>query len=148
VLRRYGPIRRGEPLDAFPLLHASDEPWSAWSESASGDRLAASAATIDDSVGILAAAEEGLGYALARWSLVVRALQRGQLKLAGADYLPYEFSYYFVCPKPYLELPKVTGFRDWLREAVRHFPTPADFARRAGQRGRTSRARATDSRKS
>lgn len=134
VLRQHGPIRRGEPLDAYPLLHASDEPWSAWSESAAGDRLTASAATIDDSVGILAAAEEGLGYALARWSLVMRSLQKGTLRLAGTDYRPYAYSYYFVCPKPYLALPKVTGFRDWLREAARSFPTPAEWLKRARAR--------------
>jgi LysR family glycine cleavage system transcriptional activator len=130
VLRQHGPIRRGVSLDPYPLLHASDEPWSAWSESAAGDRLTASAATIDDSVGVLAAAEEGLGYALARWSLVVRSLQRGTLRLAGSDYLPYTWSYHFVCPRPYLELPKVAGFREWLREAARRFPSPAEWTKR------------------
>ena len=130
LLRQHGPIRRGARLDDYPLLQSESEPWSAWSESATGDRLAASAATLDDSVGILAAAEEGLGYALARWSLAVRPLQKGQLRLAGPEYLPYEYAYHFVCPKPYLGLPKVSGFRDWVCEAARRFPTPADWPKR------------------
>lgn len=131
VLRRHGPVRRGSSLEGFPLLDSSDEPWTAWSESGAGARLLPTAATIDDSVGILAAAEEGLGYALARWSLVVRALQKGTLRLAGPDYLPYEYAYHFVCPQPYLMLPKVTGFRDWLRGAARDFPSPANWRKRS-----------------
>jgi LysR family glycine cleavage system transcriptional activator len=130
LLRQHGPIRRGAPLDDYPLLQASDEPWSDWGESGAGARVTATAATIDDSVGILAAAEEGLGYALARWSLVVRSLQQGQLRIAGPDYVPYEYAYHFVCPKAYLGLPKVTGFRDWLREAARGFPTPEQWQKR------------------
>jgi LysR family glycine cleavage system transcriptional activator len=130
LLRQFGPIRRGKSLETFPLLQASDEPWSAWSQSAAGDKLVPSAATIDDSAGILAAAEEGLGYALARWSLAVRSLLKGSLRVAGTEYLPYGYSYYFVCPKPYLALPKVVAFRDWLREAAAAFPTPENWRRR------------------
>jgi LysR family glycine cleavage system transcriptional activator len=98
LLRQHGKIRRGISLIDFPLLQSSDEPWSTWSDSTSGERLVPSAATIDDSVGILTAATEGLGYALARWSLA---------------------------------LPKVTRFRDWLREATASFPTPENWRGRA-----------------
>ena len=156
VLRQHGPIRRGARLEDYPLLQSDSEPWSAWSESAAGEKLVASAATIDDSVGILAAAEEGLGYALARWSLAVRSLQQGRLRLAGSEYLPYEYAYYFVCPKAYLGLPKVTGFRDWLRDAARRFPDPGGVAeareispqapRSALGRSDTARCRACDGR--
>ncbi len=139
VLRRYGPIRRGARLDDYPLLQSDSEPWNGWGESASGGRLRPTAATLDDSVGILAAAEEGLGFALARWSLAVRSLQKGQLRLAGPEYVPYEYAYYFVCPKPYLVLPKVSGFRDWLLDAARRFPTPADWQKRAARPRRRGR---------
>jgi LysR family glycine cleavage system transcriptional activator len=134
LLRRHGPVLRGSPLDGFPLLESSDEPWSVWTESGAGDRAVPTAATIDDSLGILAAAEEGLGYALARWSLAVRSLQKGSLRLAGSDYLSYEYAYHFVCPQPYLMLPKVVGFRDWLRTAARDFPSPADWPKRSKAR--------------
>lgn len=127
LLRRHGPIRRGESLADFPLLQSSDEPWSAWSETAMGDRVVPTAATIDDSVGILAAAEEGLGYALARWSLAMRSLQKGTLRIAGTEHLRYEYGYWFVCPQAYLGLPKVAAFRDWLVEAAGGFPSPGDW---------------------
>jgi LysR family transcriptional regulator, glycine cleavage system transcriptional activator len=134
LLRQHGPIARGASLRDYPLLQSNDEPWSRWSEAGADDRLTPSAATIDDSLGILAAAEEGLGYALARWSLAARSLQKGQLKLAGSDYLPFGYAYYFVCPKPYLNLPKVLAFRDWLRETAAAFPTPAEWQKRKKQR--------------
>ena len=28
--------------------------------------------------------------------------------------LPFQYAYYFVCPEPYLALPKVVALRDWL----------------------------------
>jgi LysR family glycine cleavage system transcriptional activator len=112
LLRQHGPLRRGARLDAYPLLQASDEPW---------------AASIDDSVGVLAAAEEGLGYALTRWSLVLQSLQKGRLRLAADDFRPYEYSYFFVCPPAYLALPKVTGFRDWIVQEASSFPSPTQW---------------------
>lgn len=137
LLRRHGTLRRGDSLAEIPLLQSSDEPWSAWSEVAAGDRVVPTAATIDDSVGILAAAEEGLGYALARWSLAVRSLQKGTLRVAGDEHLRYEYGYWFVCPPAYLALPKVVALRDWLREAAGSFPSPEDW----GRRDRPARAR-------
>lgn len=64
----------------------------------------------------------------------MRSLQKGTLRLAGSEYLPYDYAYYFVCPRPYLALPKVIGFRDWLRDAARGFPAPADWQNRRKSR--------------
>ena len=69
-------------------------------------------------------AEEGVGFALARWSLVQRSLEQGRVVLAGDALLPFRFSYFFVCPEPYLVMPKVKRFRDWLFEAAKQFPKP------------------------
>ena len=80
--------------------------------------------SIDDSGGLIAAAEEGLGYVLARWTLVYRALRKGTLKLAGHGALPFGSAYYFVCPKPILALPKVAHFREWVFAAANEFPEP------------------------
>ncbi|MGB8328381.1 MAG: LysR substrate-binding domain-containing protein [Steroidobacteraceae bacterium] len=131
IIRQHGPLTRTSDLAKFPLLDNDDEPWRVWSgatDEEPGWRARASA--IDDSAGLLAAAEEGLGYALARWTLVTRALQRRTLRLASEESLPYARSYYFVCPESYLALPKVAQFRDWLREAARDFPSPAEWAKR------------------
>ena len=81
---------------------------------------------------MIAAAEEGVGFALARWSLVQRALEQGRVVLAGDALLPFRFSYFFVCPEPYLVMPKVKRFRDWIFDMAKVFPKPhALFDKRA-----------------
>ncbi len=65
-----------------------------------------------------------MGYALASWTLVTRALHKGTLRLAGYGALPYGSAYYFVCPKNFLTLPKVAQFREWLIAAAQAFPGP------------------------
>jgi LysR family transcriptional regulator, glycine cleavage system transcriptional activator len=126
LIKQYGMIERGADLSKYPLLESDDEPWSVWSQT---DRQAAwvsGAPSIDDSAGLLAAAEEGLGYALASWTLVTRALHKGTLRLAGREALPYNGSaYYFVCPKNFLAIPKVAQFREWILAAAREFPGPS-----------------------
>ena len=125
LIKQYGMIERGAALGKFPLLESGDEPWSVWAQEAAAAAWHSRAPNIGDSAGLLAAAEEGLGYALARWTLVARSLQKGTLQLAGTGALPYGFSHYFVCPKSFLALPKVAQFREWILGAANAFPGPA-----------------------
>src|SRR5688572_4687491 len=127
LLAKYGPVPRGEDLQNFPLLGSEDEPWQAWIEKGQEGSWLARAPIIDDSAGVIAAAEEGVGFALARWSLVQRALEQGRVVLAGDALLPFRFSYFFVCPEPYLVMPKVKRFRDWLFDMAKAFPKPHDL---------------------
>jgi LysR family glycine cleavage system transcriptional activator len=124
LIKQYGMIERGANPNKFPLLESGDEPWSVWSQIDEEAAWLSRAPSIDDSAGLLTAAEEGLGYALARWTLVSRALQKGTLRLAGTGALPYGSAYYFVCPKNFLGMPKVAQFRDWIIAAARDFPGP------------------------
>jgi LysR family glycine cleavage system transcriptional activator len=124
LLKQYGMIERGADLSSFPLLNSDTESWRLWRTADEEAQWRSRAPIIDDSAGILAAAEEGLGYALARWTLVGRHLRQGSLRLAGKDVLPYEPAYYFVCPKSFLALPKVAHFRDWIVAAARESPRP------------------------
>lgn len=124
LIKQHGMIERGTNLSEYPLLESGDEPWSVWTQTEEEAAWLSRAPSIDDSAGLLAAAEEGLGYVLARWTLVTRALHRGTLRLAGKGALPYGSSYYFVCPKNLLALPKVAQFREWLIAAARDFPEP------------------------
>jgi LysR family transcriptional regulator, glycine cleavage system transcriptional activator len=124
LIKQYGMIERGANLGKYPLLESGDEPWSAWSQTDEHAWLSRPP-SIEDSAGLLAAAEEGLGYALARWTLVARALHKGTLRIAGRGALPYGLAYYFVCPKNFLTLPKVSQFREWLLAAAREFPGPS-----------------------
>ena len=123
LITQYGKIERGADLRSYPLLESDDTSWSVWRKA---DEAAwhSRAPTIDDSVGLLAAAEEGLGFALVRWTLATRALQKGTLERAAADALPFGSAYYFVCPRSFLNLPKVAQFHEWIVAAARDFPTP------------------------
>lgn len=125
LIKQYGMIERGADLSRYPLLEGDDPPWQIWQKTAEEIAWQSRPPTIDDTVGLLAAAEEGLGFALARWTIVARALQKGTLKMASREALPYGSAHYFVCPQTYLTLPKVARFRDWLFAAARDFPAPA-----------------------
>ncbi|HEY3850354.1 MAG TPA: LysR substrate-binding domain-containing protein [Steroidobacteraceae bacterium] len=125
LIKQYGMIERGADLSRYPLLEGDDPPWQIWQKTAEEIAWQSRPPTIDDTVGLLAAAEEGLGFALARWTIVARALQKGTLKMASREALPYGSAHYFVCPQKYLSLPKVARFHDWLFAAARDFPAPA-----------------------
>ncbi|HZE45016.1 MAG TPA: LysR substrate-binding domain-containing protein, partial [Steroidobacteraceae bacterium] len=124
LIKQHGMIERGASLSKYPLLESGDEPWYVWAQADEEAAWHSRAPSIEDSAGLLAAAEEGLGYALARWTLVTRALQKGTLKLAGTGALPYASAYHFVCPKSFLALPKVAQFREWIFAAAKAFPGP------------------------
>jgi LysR family glycine cleavage system transcriptional activator len=124
LIRKFGLLERDSDPERFPLLESDDEPWRVWWQPAAQREWQTRPPAIDDSAGLLAAAEEGLGYAIMRWTLVARSLQKGTLKVAGKEILPYSSSYFFVCPARYLEMPKVAQFRDWLFEVAREFPKP------------------------
>jgi LysR family glycine cleavage system transcriptional activator len=111
-------------LSRYPLLEGDEPPWRIWQKTGEEIAWQSRPPTIDDTVGLLVAAEEGLGFALARWTLVARSLQKGTLKLASREALPHGSAYYFVCPRNYLTLPKVARFRDWLVAAAHDFPAP------------------------
>jgi len=126
LIKQHGMIERGKDLSKYPLLESDDEPWSVWSQVDEEAAWLSRAPSIEDSAGLVAAAEEGLGYALASWTLVTRALHKGTLRLAGQGALPYGGgSYYFVCPKNFLSIPKVAQFREWILAAAREFPAPS-----------------------
>jgi LysR family transcriptional regulator, glycine cleavage system transcriptional activator len=124
VLKKYGVLAAEAELDARPLLHGGELDWSGWSAGGAESRKAQRGAYMDDSASMLAAAIEGLGFAIIRWSLVANDLAAGRVALASERVIPYKFSYYFVCPKAYIELPKLAILRDWLLEQARGFAAP------------------------
>ncbi len=124
LIKQYGMIERGADLSKYPLLDGDDAPWSVWRRTDEAAAWNSRAPTIDDSAGLMIAAEEGLGYALVRWTVVSRALHKGTLRLAAKEVVPLASAYYFVCPKSFLALPKVAQFREWIIAAAREFPGP------------------------
>ena len=85
IIKQYGLIDRSSDLDKVPLLDSDDEPWRVWRRVEAQREWQSRMPNIDDSAGLLAAAEEGLGFALMRWTLVARSLQKGALKIAGRE---------------------------------------------------------------
>lgn len=146
MLKRHGALDGRDDLHDLPLLHAKDEPWSRWMPAATQTAWTANPATIDDSVSVLLAAAEGLGYAVVRWSLAAQDIDRGVLALASRHVVPSRWSYWFVCPEAYTKMPKVQALRQWLATEAAGFKgppiAPKAGAKRKGvsaSRGRTGR---------
>jgi LysR family glycine cleavage system transcriptional activator len=136
LVKQHGMIERGANLARYPLLEGDDPPWRLWQKSDEEIAWHSRPPAIDDYSGLLAAAEEGLGFALTPWTLAARAVQKGTLRLASRESLTYGSSYYFVCPRGYLALPKVARFREWLVAAAQEFEPPPSVrsAKRAAAR--------------
>lgn len=142
LIARHGPLHEAEEPENFPLLQGADEPWIHWLEVGGRKPNPVRGSVLDDSVSVLMAAEQGLGFALVRWSLAAQDLLAGKLQLASPRVLPYRWSYHFVCPKQYLAMPKIALFLDWLRAAGRDFITPQMFIERQAQSAPAAAARA------
>ncbi|MGB9332605.1 MAG: LysR substrate-binding domain-containing protein, partial [Steroidobacteraceae bacterium] len=84
------------------------------------------------SLTVLAAAEQGQGLALTRWTLAAEDLATGRIVRASEEVVPCPRAYYFVCPESYLALPKVQELLEWLRESALAFPRPNSAAAPVG----------------
>lgn len=130
VLAKWGELSPHVDGKKLPLLHSADEPWRYWTgpqrKSAEGVQdWKESGSLYDDSLAVLAAAEQGQGYALTRWALAARDLELGRIVRASPFAAPCPRSYYFVCPESYLAMPKVKRLLEWLREEAKLFSGPA-----------------------
>ena len=123
VLAKHGSLSAVGPgeLSKLPLLHGTELDWSSWCV---GDTAPLRGAFLDDSAALLTATVEGLGFGILRWTLAAAELQAGRITLASDRVLPFQNAYYFVCPEPYLALPKVVALRDWLLEEAGRFERP------------------------
>jgi len=122
LLARYGPLRTPADLRRYPLLRSSDESWSLWRHPGAEADWREQGTAFDDSLTVLAAAEQGQGLALTRWTLVAEDLASGRVVRASDRVVPCPRAYYFVCPHGYLALPKLQQLLAWLREMAAAFP--------------------------
>jgi LysR family glycine cleavage system transcriptional activator len=130
LYRKHGPVSSSSDLKRYSLLHTSDEPWALWNKPGVERDWKEHGSAFDDSVAVLAAAEQGQGLALTRWCLAAGDIKLGRLALASEIIVPCPRSYYFVCPESYLAMPKLQGLLAWLRESARASPTPPTVATR------------------
>jgi LysR family glycine cleavage system transcriptional activator len=124
LLDKHGPLPDTGDLSQFPLLHGDELDWADWSTGDTRSMSALRGAFIDDSVSLLTAVSEGLGFGLLRWTLAAGEVQAGRIRLASEHVVPHRFSYYFVCPQDYASFPKVAALREWLLQQGREFPPP------------------------
>jgi LysR family glycine cleavage system transcriptional activator len=124
LLAKYGLMESQRDVKRCPLLRSDDEPWDFWLQPSNKRDWKESGSIFDDSLTVLAAAEQGQGFALTRWSLAAADLASGRLVRASKNVAPCPRSYYFVCPEAYLAMPKVKLLRDWLRAVADAFPRP------------------------
>ncbi|MGH8262303.1 MAG: transcriptional regulator GcvA [Steroidobacterales bacterium] len=124
LLEKYGMLESTKNMKTLPLLRSDDEPWDFWMHPANRRDWRESGSVFDDSLTVLAAAEQGQGYALTRWSLAAGDLATGRLVRASVTVAPCPRSYYFVCPEAYQSMPKVKRLRDWLHSVAAAFPKP------------------------
>ena len=122
LLARHGPVRTPADLKRYPLLRSSDESWSLWRHPGAESDWREKGAAFDDSLTVLAAAEQGQGLALTRWALAAQDLGNGRLVRASEQVLTCPRAYYFVCPESYVQLPKLQQLLGWLREVAAAFP--------------------------
>jgi LysR family glycine cleavage system transcriptional activator len=124
LLREAGPFESAQELIRRPLLFLESEMWEPWFREVGPCERDSRWSKLNDSISILMAAEQGEGIALSRWSLVARDLEAGRLVRPVDTVVKSEWSYHFAAPRHYVDLPKVTVFRDWLLEQFLGFDTP------------------------
>lgn len=136
LLAEHGSLDGYDDLDGLPLLHSRDEPWSDFTRKGQGPTRKAGPTMIDDSASILAAAANGLGFALTRWSLVEQDVGRGELVLASRRVVPTGWALWLVYPEAYAGLPKLAHLKAWLLEEAAAFrPRPGGESPGGGPAG-------------
>jgi len=124
LLREIGPINSAAELQQHNLLFVESEIWGAWFKALGESSEKRRWPLLNDSLSILMAAEQGQGIALSRWSLVARDIDAGRLVRPIQTVVKTDWSYYFVSPPHFFDMPKVTLFRDWMEESCQMFERP------------------------
>jgi LysR family glycine cleavage system transcriptional activator len=122
--REIGPAQTIQDLQGRDLFFVESNILDAWFRAVGDSGRDSHWPLLNDSLSILMAAEQGQGIALSRWSLVVRDIEAGRLVRPIPTVVKTDWSYYFVSPPHFFNLPKVKIFRQWLQDHCARFPTP------------------------
>jgi LysR family glycine cleavage system transcriptional activator len=110
------PLRGPEDLAHHTLLHDMVEPnaWRDWLKTEGIEGIDPSRGPrFGTGADALQAAIDGAGVALGRRPLIDRDIEAGALVAPFATPAPKAHGFFFVCPKAYLERPKLRAFREW-----------------------------------
>ena len=125
LLKKIGPIKTTADLQKHNLLYVESEIWDVWFRDVGLSTGAQRLPRLNDALSILLAAEQDEGIALSRWSLVARDITHGRLVQPVPRLVQTEWSYYFVAPEHFFDMPKVVAFREWMAEICDEFEKPA-----------------------
>jgi LysR family transcriptional regulator, glycine cleavage system transcriptional activator len=140
LLSRRRRLEKPADLLKFPLIHLdSRTDWAKWLQSFGFDGAdVAHGPVLNRASMVIDAAINGQGVALARTTLAAWDLINGRLVRPFPDSQPVSKTYWIVCPKATMTLPKIMTFRDWLlAEAARDL---RQLRNAAGQRNPPKRA--------
>ncbi len=126
LLEKIGPIESATQLLEHRLLNREDKLWERLFKAPGEAAKRRHGPILNDSVSIIAAAEQGEGIGLVRWSLIAGELDSGRLVRPLPVTIKSRFAYFFVAPPYYFDMPKVAEFRRWLEECCRAFATPEE----------------------
>jgi LysR family glycine cleavage system transcriptional activator len=124
---KHGALKRREDIGRYPLVHSTSEPWTAWllERKAMDDKTSPFTGTrVDDSAAIVRLALQGLGLALARWSLAGDEVAAGRLVVASDRPLSFFRTYWLLHSKHGRAHPAFAEFREWLLAEMATFPRP------------------------
>ena len=124
LLREIGSINSIEELQQHNILFVESDIWDTWFKALGESGKTRRWPLLNDSLSILMAAEQGQGIALSRWSLVARDIVAGRLVRPIPTVVKTDWSYYFVSPPHYFDIPKVVRFREWMEESCLMFDKP------------------------
>lgn len=124
MLREIGPVKTIQDLQGHDLFFVESGILDAWFRVVGDSGRESHWPLLNDTLSILMAAEQGQGIALSRWSLAARDIEAGRLVRPIDTVVKTDWSYYFVSPPHFFNLPKVKIFRQWLQDHCARFPTP------------------------
>jgi LysR family glycine cleavage system transcriptional activator len=122
LYEKYGPLLAAADLERYPLIHSVSEPWTDWLfDGRAHQKIAAfRGAIFEDSQAVVRMAVQGMGLALARWTLAADDIHCGAL-IAAARPVRFNRSYWLVCPARTQESAGVVAFMQWLRDEAQTF---------------------------
>ena len=108
------PVSRPQDLLAAPLIHHGHRPWRLWFDAFGLPTPPQQGLLFDDSVMLLEAASQGLGFALARSGLMEAYFETGRLVRPLKDDIASDLGFFVVCRADSRKLRRIAALRDWL----------------------------------
>ena len=108
------PVGRPQDLLSAPLIHHGHRPWRLWFEAFGLPTPPQPGLAFDDSVMLLEAAAQGLGFALARSGLMEPYFESGRLVRPLKDDIASDLGFFVVWRADSRKLARTAALRDWL----------------------------------